>query len=63
MITLNALSKDTEALRQKYVYEDDIQIRKFNALTKELAEVEQLIDSYEMDATLYLGSGNNIITV
>ena len=62
-ITLNALSKDTEALRQKYVYEDDIQIRKFNALTKELAEVEQLIDSYEMDATLYLGSGNNIITV
>lgn len=63
MITLNALSKDTEALRQKYVYEDDIQIRKLNALTKELAEVERLIESYDMDATLYLGSGDRIITV
>ncbi|MBQ9826396.1 MAG: hypothetical protein IJM61_04380 [Firmicutes bacterium] len=63
MITLDALSKDTEALRQKYVYEDDIQIRKLNALTKELEEVEKLIDGYEKDATLYLGSGDSVIEV
>ena len=63
MITLNALSKDTEALRQKYVYEDDIQIRKLVALTKELEEVEKLIDSYEKDSTIYLGSGDKIIEV
>ena len=63
MITLNAMSKDTETLRQKYVYEDDIQIRKLNALTQELKQVEELIESYEKDATLYLGSNDNVIEV
>ncbi len=63
MITLNAMSKDTEALRQKYVYENDIQTRKLNALTQELSQVEKLIDSYEKDSTLYLGSGDSVITV
>lgn len=63
MITLNAMSKDTETLRQKYVYEDDIQIRKLNALTQELNQVEELIESYEKDATLYLGSNDNVIEV
>ena len=63
MITLNALSKDTEALRQKYIYEYDIQTRRFNALTQELSQVENLIESYEKDSTLYLGSGDSVITV
>ena len=63
MITLNALSKDTETLRQKYVYEDEIQLRKLNALTQELDQVEKLIESYEKDATLYLGSGDSVIEV
>ena len=63
MITLNAMSKDTETLKQKYVYEDEMQIRKLNALTQELGRVEELIESYEKDATLYLGSGDSVIEV
>ena len=63
MITLNAMSKDAQTLRQKYVYEDEIQTRKFNALTQELGQVEKLIESYEKDATLYLGSGDSVIEV
>ena len=63
MITLNALSKDSDALRQKYVYESDIQKRKLEALTSELAQVETLINSYDKDSTLYFSSGDNVITV
>ena len=63
MITLNALSKDRDALRQKYVYERDIQVRKYNALTTELDQIEGLIESYYKDSTLYLGSENSMITV
>ena len=63
MITLNALSKDRDALRQKYVYERDIQVRMYDALSKELEQVEGLIASYYKDSTLYLGSGDSIITV
>ncbi len=62
-ITLNALSKDVAALRQKYAYEVESLTRKLQTLTRNLSSVEALIEGYEMDATIYLGSGDNVITV
>ncbi len=62
-ITLNALSRDVDALRQKYAYEVENLNRKLLSLTRNLGQVETLIEGYEMDATIYLGSGDNIITV
>ncbi|MBQ6670240.1 MAG: hypothetical protein IJM80_01255 [Firmicutes bacterium] len=62
-ITLNALSRDADALRQKYVHEVETLTIKQLALARNLEKVEALIAGYEMDATIYLGSGDNIITV
>lgn len=62
-ITLNALSRDADALRQKYVHEVETLTTKQLALARNLEKVEGLIAGYEMDATIYLGSGDNIITV
>ncbi len=62
-ITLNALSNDAEALRQKYVYEAEALTREYTALSVDLALVEKLIDGYEMDSTIYMSSGDSIVTV
>lgn len=62
-ITLNALSNDADALRQKYVYEMETLTREHSALSVDLKLVEALIEGYEMDSTIYMSSGDNIVTV
>ena len=62
-ITINALSKDTERLIGQYEYEVKVLGFQTEALNEYLEKLNALIDSYKKDSTIYMSSGDSVITV
>lgn len=63
IIVLNALSKDVERLKDYYTFLIERLGYQKTKYTTDLAAITVQIDNYEIDSTVYVGAGENIIKV
>ena len=63
IITLNALSKDVDRLKEFYNYKISTLTYSRTKYTTDLANINTQLANYTKDSTVYVGSGENIIKV
>lgn len=63
LITLNALSKDVDRLKEYYNYKIEILTYSRTKYTTDLTNITAQLDAYNKDSTVYVGSGENIVKV
>ena len=63
IIVLNALSKDVQRLKDYYTYLIERLNYDKTKYTSDLAAITAQVNSYEIDSTVYVGTGENIIKV
>ncbi|MCR4661455.1 MAG: hypothetical protein K5765_05555 [Clostridia bacterium] len=62
-IILNALSKDIERLKNYYNYKIEVLNYDKAKYTSDLANINEQLNDYKKDSTVYVGSGENIVKV
>ena len=63
LITLNALSKDLDRLKNYYSYKIEMLQYDKTKYASDLAAVSAQVASYEKDSTIYVGTGENIVKI
>lgn len=63
VIMLKAYSKNPERLLNMYEYKLELLGNELDHSKDKLSEVQKLIDGYELDDTLYIMGGDNVVTI
>ena len=63
VITMNAVTTSASRLKSQYQYEIQLLQNELEAAQTNLAEFDALIDSYETDDVMYIGTGDSVMRI